>query len=527
MKTMRSQASTLPTWMFVSLLTGLCAAACGPREPAEPQVPDDEQTVLYGECRSDAECPPERRCELELCVVPVAEATLRYGLTILPSSASNIAPQKISAQAWPVSGTSVAVEELVTLELHVEGISPERSATLVAIPEESFSEAQPQGSVIGGRTTLRLGRGDYAIILVPDGGDLPRYDLGTLSVEEDGARTLDVPPTSQLRELRGRLVRRSGLPLDLLDLPVQGARVIGIDPESRQTTSTAITNGLGDFTLLAPDDARSYDLRVSPAQPDALIPQATFEDAFGPESDSGRFHLGNWLIELLQLEVRLQSATHFEPEDWSTYAIEARAPLGIGELLLPIPVDSGGRARARLLAGTYALRVRPPAESALEATTIETNLLEGLSTTVELDARPELSGRVVDSSGAPVASARLRMEPLQRSDFSRSIATLDDGSWSARLPAGDYRVTIVPPANLGQPRQVETFSANAQSPTLLWRLAAPTIVRGQLEHPQYSTGAITVQLTHPETGEILAEGRTDTSGRYQLIVPAPALEELR
>ena len=527
MTTRVSAVGPLSFRVLIGLLTGLAATSCGPGGPDGPEPPDADQPVLYGECRSDTECPSARRCEQELCVVPVSRDTLRYGMTILPSSASNIAPQTIAAQSWPVSGATVEVEALATLELQVEGISPDQNATLVAIPEGSLSEAQTQASVREGRATLRLARGDYAIILVPDSSELPRYDLGSLSVEGDGERTLEVPPTSRLRELRGRLVRRSGLPLDLLDLPVSGARVTGIDPDSRQTTSTAITDGLGEFILLAPDDDRTYDLRVTPAQPDALIPQATFEGAFGPERDQERFHLGNWLIELLQLEVQLQTATPFAPDDWSTYALEARAPLGIGALQLPIPVDAGGRARARLLTGTYALEVRPPADSALESTVVEASLLGGLSTTVELAARPELSGRVIDSAGEPVASARLRLEHLQRSDVSRSIATLEDGSWSTRLPAGDYRVTIVPPASLGQPRQVETLSANDQTPTLLWRLSAPTLVRGELTHPQHPTGAITVQLTHPETGDILAEGRTDTTGRYQLIVPAPALEELR
>ncbi|TXD37658.1 carboxypeptidase regulatory-like domain-containing protein [Lujinxingia vulgaris] len=516
-----------PLRAFGGLLTGLAIAACGPGGPDEPQPPEDEPTVRYGECQSDAECPSDRRCEQELCVVPVTETTLRYGLTILPSSASRIAPQTIAPQAWPVGGAMVDVEALITIDLSIEGLSPDRSATLVAIPENTVSEAQSQVSVREGRATLTLARGDYAILLVPDSSELPRYDLGTLAAREDGERTLEVPATSELREIRGTLVRQSGLPLDLLDLPVGGARVIGIDPDSRQTTSSALSNALGEFTLRVPDDGRSYDLHVSPAQTDDLIPVAIFEDAIGPETTGGRFHLGSWLIELLQLEVQLQGPPDAEPEDWSAYSLMARAPLGIGELQRPLPVDGEGRARASLLTGTYTLEVRPPAESALEATSTEVNLLDGLSATLELDARPSLSGRVVTNEGDPIASARLRLEHLQRSDFSRSIATLEDGSWAARIPAGDYRATIVPPANLGQPRQVETFSASDQSPTLLWRLEAPAIVRGQLVHPQHDTGAITVQLTHPDLGDVLAEGRTDSAGRYQLIVPAPALEALR
>lgn len=500
-------------------------AACGPAGPVQPEPEDDDRPVVFDSCRSDQECPEAQRCEQQLCAVPVQEETLRYGLTILPPSASMIAPQRIPAADWPVNDARVDVDEVLTIALTIESNDAPIDATLVAIPRDDLGATQ--ASVRAGEATLHIAPGDYDLTLVPDSTSLPRYDLGPATFSEDGPLGLEVPGESQLRELRGRLVRRSGLPLDLLDLPVAGARVIGIDPDSRQTTTAAITDALGAFTLLATSDDRVYDLHISPGDGDDLVPVAVFEDAFDDASSRVRFFLGNWLVELLTLTVQLRATGLEEAVDWSDVDLVARTPLGLGELQVPLEVNNDGRASARLLSGTYELSARPHGDSALEGASKTVDLLTALSTELDLSARHRISGQLLDDRGEPVSAARLRFTHLQDERFARTLSTTEDGRWSARLPTGELRVTISPQANSGQPRQVESLRVNASTPTLLWRLAAPALIAGRLSHPEHGTEAITVQLTDPATGEVLAEGRTGAQGRYQLIVPAPALERLR
>ncbi len=135
----------------------------------------------------------------------------------------------------------------------------------------------------------------------------------------------------------------------------------------------------------------------------------------------------------------------------------------------------------------YTVNVSPTADSQFQsfATTVTVGTASGVSSNIQLVPRPQVTGRVIDPSGAPVMGAVLQPQLASlAAGYGSSLATTaniptstsdSNGRFALYLDAGSYQLGVIPPATAGLARlwlPSQTIGQDAN----LGDLTAPTAV---------------------------------------------------
>ncbi|MFH1530045.1 MAG: carboxypeptidase-like regulatory domain-containing protein [Pseudomonadota bacterium] len=385
-----------------------------------------------------------------------------------------------------------------------------------------------------------------------------------------------LPDPSEYLRISGRVVLSESFPE-----PVSGAKVFARAPVTGETSTTAYTDEDGWFEILVQppeaDDmgllkAPAYEVHVRPSDANPVVPQVVAAEGmiFSEDQDLGLLEVG-YMGSPSSVTLAVQDPSGlFLAERLGDTVVRISGEIGKGTVVVEDVVNGTGVVSFGLPPGDYVISVMPPADGDLallqQPLSVAADRPE-VTSSLRLDHRPELSGWVLSPDGSPVPGAEViaiftgkgaypTTSPLPERRF---ITTTDDeGAYLLRLDPGQYRIIADPPVVLGLPRRIEhyVFVTSSEQRTI-W-LDYPVVVSGTVEayppideqgqvKPAKSADAAggsgnppTITPTTPlpapdvkveiylhdpdadpdEALPPLAEGFTDDSGSYLLILPA-------
>ena len=151
------------------------------------------------------------------------------------------------------------------------------------------------------------------------------------------------------------------------------------------------------------------------------------------------------------------------------------------------------------------------------------------SVDLQLTALGTLSGRMVDSTGAPIAGARVAVRSTNMGwVLSRSAMTDSNGAYSVVVRQGTYLAQAIPSADPNAPALSGVQSVAVQSAAVSLDFACPLKVRrfGQVLGPDGRAVGINFQIVATRLSDELVTTRsaytvpTDSNGLYHLIADA-------
>lgn len=370
---------------------------------------------------------------------------------------------------------------------------------------------------------------------------------------------------------------------DSLQTPLANMQVQAIDPDSGATVSTTVTTDItGSFSLrLLPSRPATVQLVASPApaqkgdtttQPITLTRLITFTAA--PM-------MGESMETSLQLPP-LPAPAHI------TYVVSGTSPSGA-----PTPVvgatcvfsadvsdptaadgttatyvattmtDASGNASVDLAPAakgnrTYQVTIAPDVSSSFQArtTTVDVAPQGGFAQLKDLALRPQLSGRVLDPTGRPLANATIaptvstlatagdptNPAPTAATATAATPATTGpDGRFALRLDPATWDVGLIPPAGALLPR-LWLVSTSVVTNTALPDVTVPrgVMVQGIVHDDKGAAVDADVRLYTVAAGNsancgsqpdgclaparLRAEGPTDNAGTVTMILPSQPVD---
>ncbi|MFB6373073.1 MAG: hypothetical protein ABEN55_08150, partial [Bradymonadaceae bacterium] len=384
---------------------------------------------------------------------------------------------------------------------------------------------------------------------------------------------LSVPVERDLATIQGTVVYRPETPSEnAATQKVPSAHVVAVSEDGRftttiDTTATGMESGGGEedrgrFVLRAipADEPVTYALIINPG-PETLLPKVRISEAFTvDENGSDEFlpesttNLGTYprtssrtnSAASLSFRLAVPEGAPRDAIDWSRTRVIARAKSAdlaqdgkTPEFRRETTPKSNGTVELTLLPARYDIRVYPPADARLASTKIAIDLTDPtkrpLSTFSDWRFKKKLRGRVLDSTGAPVAGARLEFWPegLRAEKFRDRLkvtATTDaNGRYTVWLEPRRHEITVRPPPDSGLPRHRATvrsqmFDKDKRIKQL--QLPEPLLLRGSVRgasgqgaNPIAGT-AISATIADGDSRRLLGKATTDDQGRFLMIVPA-------
>jgi len=469
-------------------------------------------------------------------------------LVVVPRASSAVPPQTVDFQlpgGAPYSLSTVSLDSGASTTVHVYGPSdPLPGAYLRAMPSVGDDPAlwiERFSQEVGGTVNLRLANVAYDVLVVPD-ADLPAVlwtaqqpsDLDGLSITADAG------------------IAVSGTVTDPAGDPLAGTQVQVTVDGAPSTLGT--TNASGAFTLKA---RPGISVVVTVTPPDASgLPQLELED--GPEIAADSTIAVSYAAGL---EVRTVSPVLRQTDGTTpaagarvtflahanaaagTIAIDGDSAAATGTLVRTAVANGSGVIPNQVLTSTqYDVVVEPgpaaPAGERVRFAPLDLRTGQSAPASLRLAAPGHLTGRVVDTGGAPVDGARLYatpLGPLARATAAGDSAVADaDGLFDLALAArGDYQIRIDGPAGDGR---LLLFEAAPDAPGDTRSLSdsqlpATLVVTGSLTSTgggAVSSAAIQLQCLTcgPDNSAMtVAEAVSDSAGDFILHAPDPGVAE--
>ncbi|MCK6528152.1 carboxypeptidase-like regulatory domain-containing protein [Myxococcota bacterium] len=182
--------------------------------------------------------------------------------------------------------------------------------------------------------------------------------------------------------------------------------------------------------------------------------------------------------------------------------------------------DSGGRYLMEVPDGEYVVSIVPGYGTDVSATTFGGDVpLTAASLTNRqfvLPARLPLRGGVYDPDGLPVEGARVRIRSLGPSGHTWSTTTGADGRFQQLADVGPVEVVVRPPtaSSLASPAATTGTNQDGQ-PSIEVTLEEAVRIGGRVTYFSGGIANVRVLIADPDTGEVLGEGLTDSSGYYE------------
>lgn len=532
--------------VFAALLFGL---ACYPELEPTPG------TSLL--CESDDACPTRQSCISGLCGVPESEPR-ELAFRLIPTPSSQYRPQLVAAALIdPSAGVDIGMEASVEVVGKVargrDGTGV--AGTLVFTRQNARTPDTVQVSVgTDGAYEALLSPGRYQVSMLPDGELVPPFVWTELDFRLDTVWDFTMPGDAALRTVTVTTNLPAGSTFGERAGDLLAARILAVSRDTgvSSTIVTSVPRGSDDGSLGASlnvfANTGDYDLRIAPASPDSIVPEATFEKAFRCEDSCFSTLPGSDGAELVSLEfgqdfsalstqrfVLNLPGAELRPNWEGTRAIVTRE-LERGKLTVRPEISAEGEFFVEALSGDYTIDILTPADSPLASRRFDDVAFEGSGdqTVLEMKTKRALAGKISDIDGASLPEARIEVRPTADNDtrFAKPLVatTGEDGTFKLWLEPGDYWVSVIP-LNPGLPRYVTRVDDQSTSSSLDWRLREPTVVFGSVfgAPPQAEetddawkpVADVTVQVLERRDGEliVLGEGATAKEGDFRIAIP--------
>jgi len=530
------------------------------------------------ECRHDEDCTdPALACVAGACAAKIRDYPT-VAAEIAPPSDSRFASTEVNAVSlsWETSlSASLKVNVALTLQANAEG--------------DVFTS---QGHVVLSRPSLITGKAPLSTAAELAGGTvsfaLPTSALGseatftllpatTPATQPPLSRTVTLAPQisvalprrEDLSALTGTLLSALGDPA-----PSYLVRGIPLDGSAAATplTSAALTGADGAFTLLADpatqqaSGASSIRLEFWDGRENAMSPRL-YTDAVTATGSNGQYGKNQWRLAAYPAPTKLRFRVS-GGESLSTSIKDATmrfrtklASAGSGEAIYSQEgkTDDQGQVEVSLVPGTlaearlYDLAIVPPPDSpfdgkclnAFPVTAPSSNGEVPVASTVHLDRKWQLSGRVLDADGKTVSNATVTATRVA-SDAAHSClvglvadTTSDNtdatGAYALLLPGGTYRLEVDAPSGSPRPRLTATAAGDpvAMSADLGrdFQLPRGVVARGTATGPDGEPVAnadlrfyrvpCPSACSGTSAPELLGVSRSDGAGAFRVVVPAP------
>jgi hypothetical protein len=523
----------------VTALAALLLAACAGDMATEPR----------DGCTRDADC-ARGQCHDNLCLEPSADEIAPVDVEVRPDAASGLGATPFLAQTF-VGG--VAEHTVVRPVRHREVVVFDGTGTpvdaRVTFTGRTRIPTRESAATLHLSSTTTVG-----VALIPDVYDLrvvpDRADLAPLVVrgwdvrpgDDVARREFQLP--ARYRGLQGRVTLRTQH-----TVPVPGVVLEARGMTTGLVSSTAESDAEGRYALRLPEcedvwfevrasvpgalrfayvgrvflgmlDAersRRYDVALEDAQPDLI---GAVSLAVVGASPDGAVPVRDALVTL--------TASSAHPSRQLTVTART-ADKGLSKLVgdpvgAPIP----------LLAGTYVVHVRPPANvdhAPLDATLDLSALGPGviLERQLVLAAKRAVVGRVASALGTPLAGATVRLEREDEDGVPTSVVVVTDadGHFAARVAPGYHVIVVGPPggASIDEPLAPTAFPVEVGPEAAdlgTFNLAPARLVRGRartVDGAPLARAEVEIFARVGARAVTLVHATTDASGEYFVLLP--------
>ncbi len=535
-----------------SLLATLCVVASGYVGCAD-NAPLNAPSAA---CFSDSECESSLTCREQRCTVSEPDDR-DLSFMFIPPASSAFLPQRTQFfEISPSYSLDFALEPSVSVLGQIGSFNV--SGTLVFTPSGSVDPLlRRQAPVDRGDYQVSLVPGSYTIDFISSTEGVPNRAWRNIRFETDVQHDLPLPDLSQAISITGNVNFKdptvgigSGLGL---------ARVTAVSRTTGVLSTSVVTDANSGFYegLRLWRGTGSYDVVVSSANGDPLIPTVTFREAIDtdtiPANAStfetnlfvGDFSVAERVVRLELDEAVEQSLLGLSPSDLD---VQLTASLDTGDPNVDAVFNLRGSVSASddesstplsALPLRYIGEIVPPAGSRYARTPIEVDLSSIGARVVKLPAPTELdlsSTLIRTFTGAPAEGARVTFTPRTRNTGSSTQKSTEnsrafevyanaDGEIGVWLePDVDYDMRV-DPMTTDSPRATVTITGDALPP--VFELPSPSLISGSVwsnDSSGASIADVTVRVIERNDGveQVITEGQTDANGAFRLIAPDDA-----
>ncbi|RJO72612.1 MAG: hypothetical protein C4523_02945 [Myxococcales bacterium] len=335
-------------------------------------------------------------------------------------------------------------------------------------------------------------------------------------------------------------------------LPVKDARVSAYDSEVYKRSSVALTNHLGQFTLLFSRLDGIYDVVVEASEYNPFVPRLATSKAarviggqliwLNPVDDEDnlllQFQAYSQATCLLSGIVYGETPEGGDPQPVASAKLSFSATkIGGGSFGATAVADEAGRYSVELIrteldvaADNYQVRVQPPVES--DSASAQEFGLECSSETAgrnfQLPARIAVAGAVTDDSGEPISGvevqAHRRPADPEAIAYVKSVFTDEEGLFRLTIDAGLHDFVFLPPAGSDLARAALRDIETTTGGTVDQTLHAGKRFIGEVVDPDGNPMPwvyLEIYRLRPSSGtaESIGWGASDESGQFQVMIP--------
>lgn len=523
----------LATWLLVLLAV---ASGCG-----------DAVSEDVGHCSDDADCTIGLHCYAQRWCVAVSAEPRDVVLRLSPPETTNAVLEYFDAtlggphadlgQVWQltepaaVRGTFTRAGDVLTPSIpgRLIAVAPGKvhGTTLRYDATSHSSPKLIEGTDIVAGFELKLQTGpNYEVAFWPDRPEIPPWFAGWKVGGTNNGWNVELPAQSTLLAVRGKLLQGQGKEPDCGSMPIgamptcagtcagmAGVRVAMVDNKGRERSSRATTSADGSFEVLVDPSVGVAHLQFGGAESgDALVSgrlAAPIDLDLLRKKEQSAVDLGELIVavgnDTVDAVLPVQDVAGEPIAGASVRVVRTLAsPLGcvddgngkrvagpiFAELRLQAEAatDNAGKAKLRLPAGGYEVRVAP-FQGHHAGEVVQTAVQIGpINAVVVCPARRLLRGHVFDLQQRGLATARVRFERIDHAQTDNSsqlleVTTVSDGAFEAYLDPGRYALVVDPPEGGGLARavlRVVEVQAEHDPVALELTMPAPVVLVGRV-----------------------------------------------
>ncbi len=518
-----------------------------------------EQDQALEECFTIADCPGDDICFLGSCVEPGYSIQSVHAELTPPANTPYLAQQTREPLNLRMGYQRLSLSSSVTLSGRVMQGGTSVTGTLVArapgaIPGHRIVR---QTSVASGGFSLEVTPDTYDLEFIPSFVDdalapLPPLSFRNVELLSNQSADLPYPLDSELVTVHGRVLYSSSV-----STAVEGAIVSATSdtPDGKVSSSIAVTDSSGGYTLVLPPGAEVLSVRIRPGD-NPLVPETL---AVVQRTSGDPMRLEDVVLGVSNPELRVGAEVvdeNDQPVSGASILFEGIVGPLQGRFVATavtttsglVASDSGGD--VSLLPGNYRVTVVPlqtgDAPLSLSSTglgTIDTNQ-SGRVLVVKPQVR--VRGVVRDTRGNPVANARVAFalreltlpltaelgnEPPLAREY--SVTTSSNGSYSLWVDRGEadddaeYEVIVEPEQRSALPRHRELLRVGTGDLQHDIHLFPASFIYGQVRSPGGNRLAgvllafYSVELGSADAPLLVGVAQTSTDGEFVVPLPTP------
>jgi hypothetical protein len=506
-----------------AIATAAMLAACSLREPR----------VTASSCSSSGQCSIAKVCFLGECRPPAANLSV-VRVEIRPPNGSPFGLRKLLVDlrasalndfllSTVVSGTGTVTQD----GTGIDGGTVTFTEHLPVIPDRV--EQIPATTDASGVYHPRLPQGSWDVLVLPP-GDLPPLRTGPLDTALSPSFDFALPAAATLTPVHG------GLILSADGAPLAGASVTAIDSQGVPLSSTSVSELDGGYSLLLPPGTPQFLLQIGPT---GNADGGTTQSALDPFPNYPPLQYAPTIALPLPppatLTVRVVDSAGALVPAARVYVRNVETTLTLARSV----VAETGQSDIALREGSYLVQAAPPTDATAPGLSDSQPVTLPVAAPLDLTCPPKVRrlGQILGPDGSAVGD-NFQIVATRIADglvpSRTAITTATDGKGAFRFvgDAGTWRFEIVPPADVRLPRTVVGVTVDASAPQdssmesirLSQPLPAGGVVTGRLSlgGANLLVANATVSFYSLDSnahGVLLGSARTDSTGRYDVVLP--------